>query len=128
MRFLIDSNHMEIAWPAVFRRLRFPTLSWRLIPGLLLVTILILLLAYPIGLLFVKSFVASRPGHPTVWTINGWVAAFTDPTLLIALGNTFFLALVRVAISSGLAIFFAWVVTRTDTPLKGFIEIALWLG
>jgi iron(III) transport system permease protein len=27
-----------------------------------------------------------------------------------------------------LAIFFAWVVTRTDTPLKAFIEIMLWLG
>lgn len=128
MRFLIDSNRMEIAWPAFFRRLQFPKLSWRLIPALFLIGILILLLAYPMGLLFVKSFVASRPGHPPVWTINGWVAAFTDATLLIALGNTFFLALMRVVITSGLAIFFAWVVTRTDTPLKGFIEIALWLG
>ena len=128
MRFLIDSNRMEIAWPAVLRRLQFPKLSWRLIPALFLIGILILLLAYPMGLLFVKSFVASRPGQPTVWTINGWIAAFTDATLLIALGNTFFLALMRVVITSGLAIFFAWVVTRTDTPLKGFIEIALWLG
>ena len=128
MRFLIDSSRMEIAWPDVFRRLQFPKLSWRLIPALLLIGILILLLAYPMGLLFVKSFVASRPGQPTVWTINGWVAAFTDASLPIALGNTFFLALMRVVITSGLAIFFAWVVTRTDTPLKGFIEIALWLG
>ena len=128
MRFLIDSNRIEIAWPAVFRRIQFPQLSWRLIPALLLIGILILLLAYPMGLLFVKSFVASRPGHATVWTLNGWVAAFNDATLPIAIGNTFFLAFVRVAISSGLAIFFAWVVTRTDTPLKGFIEIALWLG
>jgi iron(III) transport system permease protein len=38
------------------------------------------------------------------------------------------LAFVRVIITSVLAIFFAWVVTRTDTPLKGFIEVALWLG
>jgi iron(III) transport system permease protein len=119
---------MEIAWPAAFRRLQFPKWSWGLVPGLLLIGLLILLLAYPVGLLFVKSFVSSRPGQPAVWTLNGWVAAFTDATLPIALGNTFFLASVRVAISTGLAIFFAWVVTRTDTPLKGFIEIALWLG
>jgi iron(III) transport system permease protein len=33
-----------------------------------------------------------------------------------------------VALTSALAIFFAWVVTRTDTPFKGFIELALWLG
>lgn len=30
--------------------------------------------------------------------------------------------------SSQLAIFFAWVVTRTDTPLRAFIEVMLWLG
>src|SRR5262249_1726120 len=53
---------------------------------------------------------------------------FTDVNLAIAIGNTFYLAFVRVIITSALAIFFAWVVTRTDTPLKGFIEVALWLG
>jgi iron(III) transport system permease protein len=89
---------------------------------------LILVLAYPIGLLFVKSFVASRPGQPTIWTINGWVAAFSDARLPVVLGNTFVLAFARVTITSGLAIFFAWVVTRTDTPLKGLIELSLWLG
>jgi iron(III) transport system permease protein len=128
VRFLIDTHRMEIAWPALFRRVRFPQWSWGLVPGLLVIGLLILILAYPVGLLFVKSFVSSRPGQPAVWTLSGWIAAFTDATLPIAIGNTFFLASVRVAISSGLAIFFAWVVTRTDTPLRGFIEIALWLG
>jgi iron(III) transport system permease protein len=93
-----------------------------------LVGVLILVLAYPLGLLFIKSFVASRPGQPTVWAINGWVEAFTDVNLAVAIGNTFYLAFVRIIITSALAIFFAWVVTRTDTPLKGFIEVALWLG
>jgi iron(III) transport system permease protein len=79
-------------------------------------------------LLFLKSFVASRPGQPTVWTIHGWIEAFSDTKLPVALGNTFFLAFVRVVVTSALAIFFAWVVARTDTPLKGFIELALWLG
>jgi iron(III) transport system permease protein len=63
-----------------------------------------------------------------VWTIDGWAAAFGDPRLPIALGNTFLLALARVVITTALAIFFAWVVTRTDTPLRGFIEVMLWLG
>jgi iron(III) transport system permease protein len=79
-------------------------------------------------LLFIKSFAVSRPGQPLVWGVDGWVAAFTDVNLAVAMGNTFYLALVRVAISSALAIFFAWVVTRTDTPFKGFIEVTLWLG
>jgi iron(III) transport system permease protein len=94
----------------------------------LLVGILILILAYPLALLFVKSFAASRPGQPTVWGIDGWIAAFTDINLAVAIGNTFYLAFFRVVITSALAIFFAWVVTRTDTPFKGFIEVTLWLG
>jgi iron(III) transport system permease protein len=87
-----------------------------------------LVLAYPLALLFVKSFVTSRPGQPTVWGMSGWLEAFTDVNLAVAIGNTFYLAVIRVILTSALAIFFAWVVTRTDTPLKGFIEVTLWLG
>jgi iron(III) transport system permease protein len=119
---------MELTRPAVFRAVQFPRISWTWIPLALLVGLLILILAYPLALLFVKSFVISRPGQPTVWAINGWVEAFSDVNLAIAIGNTFYLAFVRVIITSALAIFFAWVVTRTDTPLKGFIEVTLWLG
>ena len=128
MRTLTDLAKAEPAWPGWLGRPSFSTWSWRLIPALLLVGVLIIVLAYPIGLLFVKSFVASRPGQPTIWTINGWVAAFSDARLPVVLGNTFVLAFARVTITSGLAIFFAWVVTRTDTPLKGLIEMSLWLG
>jgi iron(III) transport system permease protein len=119
---------MELTRRVVFRTVQFPRISWTWIPLALLVGLLILILAYPLGLLFVKSFVISRPGQPTVWAVNGWVEAFTDVNLAIAIGNTFYLAFVRVIITSVLAIFFAWVVTRTDTPLKAFIEVALWLG
>ena len=128
MSVLLDSSKTQPTWPIVIRRRQFPKLAWNSIPALLLIGVLVVLLAYPVGLLFLKSFVASRPGHTSVWTIQGWVEAFTDAKLPLALGNTFFLAAVRVAVTSGLAIFFAWVVTRTDTPLKGFIEMALWLG
>lgn len=119
---------MELTRRVAFRTVQFPRVSWTWIPLTLLVGLLILILAYPLGLLFVKSFVTSRPGQPTVWAVNGWVEAFTDVNLAIAIGNTFYLAFVRIIITSALAIFFAWVVTRTDTPLKGFIEVMLWLG
>jgi iron(III) transport system permease protein len=119
---------MELTRRVVFRTVQLPRIPWTWIPLTLLVGLLILILAYPLALLFVKSFVISRPGQPTVWAINGWVEAFSDVNLAIAIGNTFYLAFVRVIITSALAIFFAWVVTRTDTPLKGFIEVTLWLG
>ena len=119
---------MELTRPAILRAVPFPRLSWRWLPMALLAVVLMALLAYPLALLFIKSFAISRPGQPIVWGLDGWTAAFTDANLAIAIGNTFYLGLVRVAITSALAIFFAWVVTRTDTPFKGFIEVTLWLG
>lgn len=128
MNSLLETSWAALRQPLAFKKLRNLQLFWPSIAAFLLIALLVLLLAYPVVLLFLKSFVASRPGQPAVWTINGWVAAFTDAKLPIAIGNTFFLAFVRVVITTGLAIFFAWVVTRTDTPLKGFIELDLWLG
>ncbi len=119
---------MELTRRAAFRTAPFPRISWTWVPIALLIAPLILILAYPLALLFIKSFVVSRPGQPAVWAIRGWVAAFTDVNLAVAIGNTFYLAFVRVLITTVLAIFFAWIVTRTDTPLKGFIEVTLWLG
>ena len=117
----------------VSRRLRLlqtpaAAFFWKRLALLLLFGFLFLTLAYPLILLFLKSFTISKPGQPTVWGLEGWITAFTDPKLLVACGNTFFLASVRIILSTGLAIFFAWVVTRTDTPLRGLIEQMLWLG
>jgi len=89
---------------------------------------MVVLMAYPVGLIFLKSFAVNRPGQPAAWGLEGWIAAFSDDSLPAALGSTFFLAFVRIIITTVLAIFFAWVVTRTDTPGKGFIEVMLWLG
>lgn len=119
---------MELTRPAIVRAVQLPRVSWRWLPPVLLAVVLVALLAYPLALLFIKSFAISRPGQPTVWGLAGWAAAFGDVNLAVAIGNTFYLGFVRVILTSVLAIFFAWVVTRTDTPLKGFIEVTLWLG
>lgn len=128
MSVLLDSKKRQLTQPLDLSWLHFPKFAWQSIPALLLIGLLIMLLAYPMVLLFLKSFVVSQPGQPAVWTIQGWVAAFSDAKLSIALGTTFSLAFLRVLITSALAIFFAWAVTRTDMPLKGFIELSLWLG
>ena len=119
---------MELTRRLAVRTFQWPRItgSWLLLAPL--VGLLILVLAYPLVLLFVKSFVTSRPGQATIWGVKGWIEAFTDANLAVAIGNTFYLAILRVIITSALAIFFAWVVTRTDTPFKGFIEVTLWLG
>jgi iron(III) transport system permease protein len=119
---------MELTRPAILRAAQLPRVPWRWLPPALLAAVLVGLLAYPLALLFIKSFAISRPGQPTVWGLGGWAAAFGDVNLAVAIGNTFYLGFVRVILTSALAIFFAWVVTRTDTPFKGFIEVTLWLG
>lgn len=103
-------------------------LSWAWIIVLPLVGVVFFVTAYPLILIFLNSFTLSRPGQPPVWGLQGWISAFSDRTLLSVLANTFSLATVRIAITTILAIFFAWVVARTDTPFRGFIEFALWLG
>lgn len=112
----------------MFERIGFQHFNWNWFFLVLFFAIAISVLAYPIALLLLKSFVVSRPGHAIEWGLIGWIRAFSDTNLLIAMLNTFGLAIVRVALTVVLAIFFAWVVTRTDTPFKGFIEFALWLG
>lgn len=119
---------MELTRRTAFRTFQFPKIEWSWIPLTLLVGLLVVLLAYPLALLLIKSFVISRPGQANEWSIKGWVEAFTDPNLALAIGNTFYLAFVRVVVTTILAIFFAWLVTRTDIPLKSFIELTLWLG
>ena len=111
MSVLVDSSKTRLSQPVVLRRLRVPKLAWSSLGALLLIGVLALLLAYPMVLLFVKSFIVSRPGQPAVWTIQGWIEAFSDDKLPLALGNTFFLASLRVAVTTALAIFFAWVVS-----------------
>lgn len=119
---------MSLSQVIALRRVQWPRLGWSWIPAALLLGLLVFLLAYPVLLLFIKSFSISPPGKPTVWGLSGWIAAFNDKHLPWALANTFYLAFLRIAITTVLAIFFAWVVTRTDTPFKGSIELMLWMG
>lgn len=102
--------------------------SWSAMLPLILLGVMLFAIAYPTALLFVKSFATNRPGQPTTWGLQAWITAFNDKTLLLAFTNTFSLAAVRVAITTALAIFFAWIISRTDTPGRRFIEYALWLG
>jgi iron(III) transport system permease protein len=105
-----------------------PRLSWMWVFLVPLIGVCLLMTAYPVAMIFLKSFALSRPGYPVTWGFQGWIDAFSDRSLVPVLTNTFSLAALRIVISSVLAIFFSWVVTRTDTPYKHFIEFALWFG
>jgi iron(III) transport system permease protein len=81
---------------------------------------------YPILLLIFSSF--RPPIAEGAFSLSAYEMAFRDPRILPSLANTFILAVVRTSLSMAFAIFFAWVVTRTNVPMRGFIEFMLWMS
>lgn len=95
--------------------------------GLLLLVVAFLVLT-PLGLLVFNSFQLSRPGEPIVYGLDGWSKAFVSPGILQAMMNTFTLAITRQIIALVLGIFIAWLIARTDIPMKGTLELFFWLS
>jgi len=107
----------------MFRNFRMPSLlmaSLLLVVGFLVLT--------PLVLMILNSFQTARPGQPILWGVDGWVKAFTTPGIVKAMTNTFTLAITRQAIALVLGCFFAWLIARTDIPMKGFLEFFFWLS
>ena len=100
--------------------------------NLLLMTLLLLLVAFlvltPLGLMVFNSFQIARPGEPVVYGLDGWRKAFTSPGILDAMANTFSLAITRQAIALFVGGFLAWLIARTDIPMKGTLEFLFWLS
>jgi iron(III) transport system permease protein len=94
---------------------------------LLLVVVGFLVLT-PLVLMIINSFQIARPGQPIVWGLDGWVKAFSTPGIIKAMTNTFTLAITRQAIALLIGAFFAWLIARTDLPMKGLLEFFFWLS
>lgn len=94
----------------------------------LMLSVVAFLTIYPLGMIVYGSFRSSAPGVPGFFTLSGYQIAFTDPTIGKALLTTFWLGLVRTLISTVFAIFFCWVLVRTDMPFKGILEFFFWVN
>ena len=108
----------------------FPMARWHMpsLPmAILLVTVGFLVLT-PLGLMILNSFQIARPGEPIVWGMDGWAKAFSSPGIIRAMTNTFTLAITRQLIALAVGVFFAWLIARTDLPMKGPLEFLFWLS
>jgi iron(III) transport system permease protein len=98
----------------------------------LLFTLLLCLVAFlvltPLSLLLLNSFQVGRPGAEIVYGLDGWRQALTSPGIIEAIYNSFSLAIVRQAIATVLGIFLAWLLARTDLPMKDTLEFFFWLS
>ncbi len=114
-----------------FEKLALPRLRSFHMPSLPMAGLLLVvgfLVLTPLALMILNSFQLARPGQPILWGLDGWVKAFTTPGIVKAMTNTFTLAITRQAIALVLGCFFAWLIARTDIPMKGFLEFFFWLS
>ena len=83
------------------------------------------LVLYPLGMLLFGSFWTSRPGFPGTFTLQNYITAYTDFGTFQLLLNTVLLIGAKTIIASIIAVVLAWIVTRTDTPYRGLLEILI---
>jgi iron(III) transport system permease protein len=98
------------------------------LPMAILLLVVGFLVLTPLVLMILNSFQIARPGQPIVWGLDGWVKAFTTPGIVKAMSNTFTLAITRQVIALFIGAFFAWLIARTDLPMKGLLEFFFWLS
>src|SRR6266487_1434692 len=114
-----------------FDKAVLPSVRYFRLPSLPM-TILLLVVGFlvltPLALMILNSFQIARPGQPIVWGLDGWAKAFRSPGIIRAMTNTFTLAITRQLIALAVGVFFAWLIARTDLPMKGPLEFLFWLS
>lgn len=104
------------------------SLRWQSLFLTLFLALVCFLVLTPLFLLLFSSFQLGRPGGPTVYGIEGWRQALTSPGMVAAIYNSFSLAIARQFIATTAGIFLAWLLARTDLPLRGWLEFLFWLS
>src|SRR4030095_8358204 len=69
------------------------------------------------------SFWTSRPGFPGTLTLNNYITAYTSLETYQVLFTTVLLIGAKTLLAVVLATTLAWIVTRTDTPFRGTLEV-----
>jgi iron(III) transport system permease protein len=90
----------------------------------LLLIVLSLLTLYPLATLLYGSLHTTPPGVPGEFNLDGYKAVLSAQNFRILL-DTLGIALLKTAISVSLAVLFAWIVARTDTPGRRTLEILI---
>lgn len=86
-----------------------------------LVVVIAVAFVYPTLMVVVGAFRTSSPGFPGEWSTEAFSGAYTDPATYRLLANSIGYATAVTALSMILAIYFAWLVTQTNTPGRRFV-------
>lgn len=85
------------------------------------------LVVYPLSMLLYGSFKGGPPYAAGDFTFAGYMETYSRVDTYLALYTTVWLGAVRAVLALVIAIFLAWVVTRTDTPGKRWLEVSVWV-
>lgn len=83
------------------------------------------LFAVPIAMLVVGAFRNAPPGLPAQWSVDAFVRTYTDPVSYSTLLNSVLLSGGGTVAATVVALLLAFLVTRTNTPLRGLITTAM---
>ncbi len=99
--------------------------KYRLVP---LIVVVGLATFVPIFMVIWGSFRGGPPGYDKGWSLDGYVRAWSDWSTIKYLITTFALGIPRIVLGVSLAIALAWIVARTNTPLRGVLKQVIWLN
>jgi iron(III) transport system permease protein len=118
---VIVSSPAKVERPAAWAGALEAVRQWW--PATLLTALLGFLVLYPVSMLFIQSF-RTESGQ---FTLTAYQKVFSTPSTYEMIWTTVWLAVVRVAVATVIGLFLAWVVTRTDTPGRNFLETLVWI-
>ena len=85
---------------------------------LIVVFALLWLILIPLGQMIVSSFRTGHPVAPGPFTFKNYIAAYLNPITYRMIFNTVLFAGAGTAITVSIAVLFAWLIERTDMPLR----------
>jgi iron(III) transport system permease protein len=94
-----------------------------------LATGLLILVAFlvlpPFLMLFVGSIWGAPPGMPGELSLSAYIDAFSSPYTYKVIANSFFISFVKTLLAMVWGVLLAWLVTRTDVPLRRTMEVLI---
>ncbi|WP_022721047.1 iron ABC transporter permease [Rhodopseudomonas sp. B29] len=109
-----------------FGRALGATSAGRFIAIALLIAVLAFLSVYPLSMLLYGSLHSTPPGVAGEFNLDGYADVFTWQSF-VTLANTVGISLAKTIPSLMLAILLAWILARTDTPMRGTLEVLVTL-
>lgn len=101
------------------RSRRPPTIFGIVTTGTLVVCLV--LFVWPVVMIVLGAFREGYPGAATGWTLDPIMQVFTSAENGSAMSTSFLLATIVTIVAKALSFYFAWMVARTNTPLRNLV-------